>query len=63
MRLASRTNPALAGLAVANTGGWQSWTTRADQHECGYRLAYGVPDVQQCQPAHFVNVNWFEFGH
>ncbi|HYS39694.1 MAG TPA: thaumatin family protein [Pseudonocardiaceae bacterium] len=63
MRLDSRTNPALASLAVANTGGWQSWTTLAINMSPVTGTHTVFLTFSSGQPAHFVNVNWFEFGH
>jgi len=63
MRLDSRTNPALASLAVANTGGWQSWTTLALNMSPVTGTHTVFLTFSSGQPAHFVNLNWFEFGH
>lgn len=53
----------IGSFAVANTGGWQSWQTvpanitpTTGTHTVFLRFTSG-------QPADFVNVNWFTFGH
>lgn len=58
----SPTAAPVANFAVANTGGWQSWTTInapmttvAGVHAMYLTFASG-------QAQDFVNVNWFEFG-
>jgi hypothetical protein len=63
VRLDSRTNPVLASLAVANTGGWQSWRTVPINLNAvtGTHTVYVT--FSSGQPAHFVNLNWFDFGH
>jgi hypothetical protein len=63
VRLDSRTNPPVGDFAIANTGGWQSWRTVP----ANISAVTGVHDVfltfASGQPADFVNVNWFTFGH
>ncbi|MCW7943439.1 1,3-beta-glucanase [Streptomyces hygroscopicus] len=63
VRLDSRTNAPIGSFAVANTGGWQSWRTVP----ANITSVTGTHDVYLTftsgQPADFVNVNWFDFGH
>ncbi|WP_055494076.1 glycoside hydrolase family 16 protein [Streptomyces sp. TP-A0356] len=63
VRLDSRTNAPIGSFAVANTGGWQSWRTVP----ANIGSVTGTHDVYLTftsgQPADFVNVNWFDFGH
>ncbi|MEV0536607.1 glycoside hydrolase family 16 protein [Kitasatospora sp. NPDC050463] len=62
VRLDSRTAAPIGSFAVANTGGWQSWTTipaniggTTGKHDVYLTFTSG-------QPADFVNVNWFTFS-
>jgi hypothetical protein len=63
VRLDSLTSPPVGDFAVANTGGWQSWRTVP----ANISAITGVHNVyltfSSGQPADFVNVNWFTFGH
>jgi len=63
VRLDSRSNPPTGSFAIANTGGWQSWRTVP----ANVSAVTGVHDVYLTfttgQPADFVNLNWFSFGH
>ncbi|MFF9813338.1 glycoside hydrolase family 16 protein [Streptomyces sp. NPDC014006] len=63
VRLDSRSNAPIGSFALANTGGWQSWRTVP----ANIGGVTGVHDVYLTftsgQPADFVNVNWFDFGH
>ncbi|MPZ81159.1 MAG: carbohydrate-binding protein [Actinophytocola sp.] len=63
VRLDSRSNTPIGSFAVGNTGGWQSWRTIP----ANISGVTGVHDVfltfTSGQPADFVNVNWFTFGH
>ncbi|HZX06979.1 glycoside hydrolase family 16 protein [Kribbella sp.] len=63
VRLDSRSNPPIGSFAIANTGGWQSWRTVP----ANISSVTGVHDVYLTftsgQPADFVNLNWFTFGH
>jgi hypothetical protein len=63
VRLDSRTNAPIGSFAVGNTGGWQSWRTVP----ANISAVTGVHNVYLTftsgQPADFVNVNWFTFGH
>ncbi|MET7456122.1 glycoside hydrolase family 16 protein [Streptomyces sp. NPDC005574] len=63
VRLDSRTSTPVGSFSVANTGGWQSWrsvpaniTSVTGTHDVYLTFTSG-------QPADFVNVNWFDFGH
>ncbi|NUR00610.1 MAG: carbohydrate-binding protein [Streptomyces sp.] len=63
VRLDSRTATPIGSFALANTGGWQSWKTIP----ANISAVTGTHDVYLTftsgQPADFVNVNWFDFGH
>ncbi|MEV8087179.1 glycoside hydrolase family 16 protein [Streptomyces nigra] len=63
VRLDSRTNAPVGSFAVGSTGGWQSWRTIP----ANIGAVTGTHDVYLTftsgQPADFVNVNWFNFGH
>ncbi len=63
VRLDSRTNAPIGSFAVGDTGGWQSWRTVP----ANIGSVTGTHDVyltfSSGQPADFVNVNWFGFGH
>jgi len=63
VRLDSVNSAPIGSFAIANTGGWQSWRTVpaniaavTGTHTVFLRFTSG-------QPADFVNVNWFVFGH
>jgi beta-glucanase (GH16 family) len=63
VRLDSRGNAPVGSFAVGSTGGWQSWRTVP----ANISGVTGTHDVYLTftsgQPADFVNVNWFTFGH
>ncbi|HST65946.1 MAG TPA: glycoside hydrolase family 16 protein [Mycobacteriales bacterium] len=63
VRLDSRANAPIGSFAVGNTGGWQSWRSIP----ANISAVTGVHTVfltfTSGQPADFVNVNWFTFGH
>jgi hypothetical protein len=63
VRLDSRSKAPIGSFAVAGTGGWQSWRTIP----ANISGVTGVHNVYLTftsgQPASFVNVNWFDFGH
>ncbi|MDX3797513.1 glycoside hydrolase family 16 protein [Streptomyces sp. AK04-3B] len=63
VRLDSRSAAPVGSFAVAATGGWQSWRTIP----ANISSVTGTHDVYLTftsgQPADFVNVNWFTFGH
>jgi len=63
VRLDNVNNAPIGSFAIANTGGWQTWRTVpanvsavTGTHTVFLRFTSG-------QPADFVNVNWFTFGH
>ncbi|MEV6108763.1 glycoside hydrolase family 16 protein [Streptomyces sp. NPDC051940] len=63
VRLDSRSNAPVGSFAVGNTGGWQTWRTIP----ANISAVTGTHDVYLTftsgQPADYVNVNWFTFGH
>ncbi|MFF7750896.1 glycoside hydrolase family 16 protein [Streptomyces sp. NPDC007971] len=63
VRLDSRGSAPIGSFALAGTGGWQSWRTVP----ANIGPVTGTHDVYLTftsgQPADFVNVNWFDFGH
>ncbi|MGY5050654.1 glycoside hydrolase family 16 protein [Streptomyces sp. 900105755] len=63
VRLDSPSNSPIGSFSVANTGGWQTWTTVP----ANISSVTGTHDVYLTfgsgQSADFVNVNWFDFGH
>ncbi|GGY85545.1 hypothetical protein GCM10010300_31750 [Streptomyces olivaceoviridis] len=63
VRLDSRGNAPVGSFTVANTGGRRSWRTVP----ANIGAVTGTHDVYLTftsgQPADFVNVNWFDFGH
>jgi hypothetical protein len=63
VRLDSRSNAPIGSLAIANTGGWQSWRSVP----ANITSVTGVHDVYitftSGQPSDYVNLNWFTFGH
>ncbi|MFI6931458.1 glycoside hydrolase family 16 protein [Streptomyces sp. NPDC050287] len=63
VRLDSRTATPVGSFSIAGTGGWQSWRTVP----ANITSVTGTHDVYLTftsgQPADFVNVNWFTFGH
>ncbi|MFD8272059.1 glycoside hydrolase family 16 protein [Streptomyces flaveolus] len=63
VRLDSRGSAPVGSFAVGNTGGWQSWRTIP----ANIGAVTGTHDVYLTftsgQPADFVNLNWFGFGH
>ncbi|MFD6307424.1 carbohydrate-binding protein, partial [Streptomyces sp. NPDC060223] len=63
VRLDSRTSAPIGSFAVGNTGGWQAWRTVP----ANISAVTGTHDVcltfTSGQPADFVSVNWFDFGH
>jgi hypothetical protein len=63
VRLDSLSNPPVGDFAIANTGGWQSWRT-VPANISGVTGVHNVYlTFSSGQPADFVNVNWFTFGH
>jgi hypothetical protein len=63
VRLDSPSSTPIGSFAIANTGGWQSWrTVPADTAGVtGVHTVYIT--FTSGQPADFVNLNWFTFGH
>jgi hypothetical protein len=63
VRLDSLSNAPIGSFGIANTGGWQSWQTVP----ANISAVTGVHTVYitftSGQPADFVNLNWFTFGH
>ncbi|GAA0700790.1 glycoside hydrolase family 16 protein [Kitasatospora atroaurantiaca] len=63
VRLDSRAGAPIGSFAIANTGGWQSWRTVP----ANVTAVTGTHDVYLTftsgQPADYVNLNWFDFGH
>ncbi|MFD5595200.1 glycoside hydrolase family 16 protein [Streptomyces griseorubiginosus] len=63
VRLDSPTATPVGSFSIANTGGWQSWRTVPANisRVTGTHTVYLT--FTSGQPADFVNVNWFNFGH
>jgi Carbohydrate binding module (family 6)/Glycosyl hydrolases family 16 len=63
VRLDSRSNAPIGTFAVGNTGGWQSWRTIPANMSpvTGTHTIYLT--FTSAQPADYVNLNWFTFGH
>ncbi|MEY9893558.1 hypothetical protein ABIA31_007238 [Catenulispora sp. MAP5-51] len=63
VRLDSPTNPVVGSFAIANTGGWQNWETVPANISgvTGVHTLYVT--FTSGQPADYVNVHWFDFGH
>ncbi|MEU5043712.1 glycoside hydrolase family 16 protein [Streptomyces griseorubiginosus] len=63
VRLDSPTATPVGSFSIANTGGWQSWRTVPANisRVTGTHTVYLT--FTSGQPADFVNVNWFDFGH
>ena len=63
VRLDSPTAAPVGSFSIANTGGWQSWRTVPANisRVTGTHSVYLT--FTSGQPADFVNVNWFNFGH
>jgi len=63
VRLDSLSATPVGSFALANTGGWQTWRSVPTN----ISAVTGVHDVYLTftsgQPADFVNLNWFTFGH
>lgn len=63
IRLESPTAAPIGGAAIANTGGWQSWTTALG----AIAPVTGIHDVYLTFATNngweIGNINWFEFGH
>ncbi|MQY10334.1 hypothetical protein SRB5_04410 [Streptomyces sp. RB5] len=63
VRLDNRSSAPIGSFAVGNTGGWQSWRTVP----ANIAAVTGKHDVYLTftsgQPADYLNLNWFTFGH
>jgi hypothetical protein len=63
VRLDSVTGPVIGSFAIGNTGGWQNWRTVPT----GITAVTGKHTVfltfTSGQPAAFVSLHWFDFGH
>jgi uncharacterized protein DUF1996/carbohydrate binding protein with CBM6 domain len=63
LRTGSATGPVLATFAIANTGGWQVWTTQTTtvaSHPTGAQTVFAL--LRNSTGGDFVNINWFSFG-
>jgi hypothetical protein len=62
VRLDGPWNAPIGTLAIANTGGWQSWRTVPANigPVTGTHTVYLT--YTSAQPADYVNINWFAFG-
>jgi chitinase len=62
VHLDSRSNPAIATIAMSPTGGWQTWVSKT----ASMSTVTGVHTVflvfTSSQSGDFTNVNWFTFG-
>lgn len=63
VRLDSRTATPVGSFSIANTGGWQSWRTVPANMSAVTGTHNVYLTFTSGQPADFVNVNWFNFGH
>ena len=63
VRLDSPTAAPVGSFAIANTGGWQAWRTVPANISgvTGVHTVYIT--YTSAQPAEYVNLNWFTFGH
>jgi beta-glucosidase len=61
-RLDSRTGPVVASVPVGNTGGWQSWTSKAVPLTGAATGKHRLYVVFTGSGGDFVNVNWFQFS-
>jgi len=61
VRIDSRSNAPIGSFALANTGGWQTWTSIPGNVSSvtGTHTVYLT--FTSGQPADFVNVNWIQF--
>ena len=56
-------NPPIGGFAIGSTGGWQTWRT-VPANVSGVTGVHTVYlKFSSGQPAPYVSVNWFDFGH
>ncbi|WP_432892960.1 glycoside hydrolase family 16 protein [Kribbella sp. CA-245084] len=63
VRLDSRSNAPIGSFAVGNTGGWQSWRTIPANMSSVTGVHTVYITFTSGQPADYVNLNWFTFGH
>jgi hypothetical protein len=63
VRLDNLNNAPVGSFAIANTGGWQSWRTVPANMSAVTGTHTVFLHFTSGQPADFVNVNWFTFGH
>jgi Carbohydrate binding module (family 6) len=63
VRLDSRSNAPIGSFAIANTGGWQSWRSVPANISAVTGTHTVFLTFTSGQPADFVNINWFTFGH
>lgn len=63
VRLDSRTATPVGSFSIADTGGWQSWRTVPANMSAVTGTHNVYLTFTSGQPADFVNVNWFTFGH
>lgn len=63
VRLDSTTNPPIGSFALANTGGWQTWTSVPGNVSAVTGVHTVYLTFTSGQPNDFVNVNWFTFRH
>jgi hypothetical protein len=63
VRLDSTTSPPIGSFALANTGGWQTWTSVPGNVSAVTGVHTVYLTFTSGQPNDFVNVNWFTFRH
>ena len=61
-RLDSTTGPIIASMAVSNTGGWQSWTSRVTTLSGSATGVHTLFITFTGSGGDFVNINWFQFA-
>ena len=62
VHLDSLSNPAIASIAMSNTGGWQSWVTKTASMSTTVGVHTVYLKFTSSQSGDFTNVNWFTFG-
>ncbi|NUP51368.1 MAG: carbohydrate-binding protein [Catenulispora sp.] len=63
VRLDSPTAPVIGSFAIADTGGWQSWRTVPANMSAVTGVHTVYLTFTSGQPASYVSVHWFDFGH
>jgi beta-glucanase (GH16 family) len=63
VRLDNPGSAPIGSFAIGNTGGWQSWRTVPANMAATTGTHTVYLTFTSGQPADFVNVNWFTFGH